>query len=316
MKKSRMDFKETPNISCIKKCNKEKRKETTEDGLCNETTSIIDNLPVRCVGYWAMLKIFHLIQYFGIFTIGMKAMWEGKINYIEICSGPGRCIDRYSGDEFNGTPICIIEHEACKYLNRAIFIDYNRKVVETLNDRILQRNIKNAKAIFGDYNDSTSICEDIIKETNGQGLNLIFIDPTDCSVPFVLLKNLKKSLKNVDFIVNFAIRTDVNRNIRNAILFPETHQNVLNKYKSFLGSDAFFTNQSIIDIASMGNQTELRKLFREEYMNSLRNIGYKHFDFKQIENYYDLVFASSHPKGIEFWEKANAIGFDGQRSLF
>lgn len=168
----------------------------------------------------------------------------------------------------------------------------------------------------GDYYKPDTICDKIIEETKGVGLNLVFIDPTDCSVPFDLLKKIKDRIKNVDFIVNFAIRTDVNRNIRNAILHPETHQNVLRKYSSFLGSNTFFTNQTIINAANQGKQMDLRKMFREEYMNSLKKIGYNHFDFKQIENYYDLVFASSHPKGIEFWNKANAIGFDGQRSLF
>lgn len=316
MKNSRIDFKENLNPTCLKKCNKEKRKEKTEDDLCNETTSVRDNLPIRCVGDWAVQKIFHLIQYFGIFATGMKTKWEGNINYIEICSGPGICINRITGEEFNGTALCIIEHEACQYLNRAIFIDFNTKVVNTLNKRILDRSIKNSIAIIGDYNNPSAICEDIIKETNGQGLNLIFIDPTDCSVPFTLLRHLKKAMKNVDFIVNFAIRTDVNRNIRNTILNPETHKTVLNKYKSFLGSDTFFTNPTVIEFAKRGNQMELRRLFREEYMNSLREIGYIHFDFKPIENYYDLVFATTNPKGIEFWKKANAIAFNGQRSLF
>jgi len=316
MKKSRIDFKEIQNINCLKKCNKEKRKETTEDDLCTETISIVDNLPVRCVGDWAMQKIFHLIQYFGIFTIGMKTKWEGNINYIEICSGPGRCVDRFSGDEFNGTSICILEHEAFKYLNKAIFIDYNGKVIDTLNRRIVDRKIDNANAIFGDYNNPKEICDEILKETSGQGLNLVFIDPTDCSVPFVLLKRLKESLKNVDLIVNIAIRTDVNRNIRNAVLSPNTHHNVKDKYISFLGSEAFFNNPIVIDMAKKGNQTELRRLFREEYMNSLNKIGYKYFDFKAIENYYDLVFATAHERGIEFWKKATAIAFDGQRSLF
>lgn len=316
MKESRIDFKEILNTSCNKKCNKEKRKETTEDDLCIETISQVDGLPVRCVGDWAMQKIFHLIQYFGIFSIGMKGKWQGNINYIEICSGPGRCINRNTGEEFNGTSICIVEHQASKYLNRALFFDYNEKVVETLNERILQRGISNAKAIFGDYNNSDAICESILNETKLQGLNLVFIDPTDCSIPFDLIRNLKERLKKVDFIVNFAIRTDVNRNIRSAILSPENHQNVIRKYMTFLGSDNFFSNPYVFETAKSGNQLELRRLFREEYMNSLRSIGYKHFDFKPIENYYDLVFATSDPKGIEFWQKANAIGFYGQRSLF
>lgn len=316
MRTSKLDLNEVSNPNCHKKCNKEKREEITEDGLCLYTSSVMDQLPVRCVREWAFQKIFHLAKYFGIFSTGMKDKWEGNINYIEICSGPGRCINRTTGIEFNGTPLCIIEHEAFRYLNKAIFIDYNETVVETLNCRFSERRIKNAKAIYGNYFSPANICEEILKETKGKGLNLVFIDPTDCSVPFELLMDLKKSLLNVDFIVNFAIRTDINRNIRNALLFPDSHQVVIQKYKSFLGSDVFFKNQAIVEIAEKGNNMELRKLFREEYMNSLRIIGYSHFDFKPIENYYDLVFASTHSKGIEFWRKANAIGYDGQRSLF
>ena len=316
MKNSRIDLNTQWNSLCLKKCNKEKRKETTQDDLCRETLSISDNLPVRCVGGWAMQKIFHLIQYFGIFTIGMKSKWQGNINYIEICSGPGRCVNRENGEEFNGTSICIIEHQASEYLKKILFFDYNEKVVDTLNKRISARNAINAKAYIGDYNKPNDICDKIIEETKGVGLNLVFIDPTDCSVPFTLLKKIKERIKNVDFIVNFAIRTDVNRNIRNAVLHPETHQNVVKKYTTFLGSNDFFNNPKVIETANKGSQQDLRKLFRDEYMNSLKKIGYSHFDFKPIENYYDLVFASSHEIGIKFWSKANAIGFDGQRSLF
>ncbi|MCK9414918.1 MAG: hypothetical protein M0Q53_21670, partial [Prolixibacteraceae bacterium] len=167
-------------------------------------------------------------------------------------------------------------------------------------------------ALFGDYNDPNKICDDIIRETNGIGLYLVFIDPTDCSIPFNLLKVLKERLRNVDFIVNFAIKTDFNRNIKNAIQYPDTHQNVINKYKSFLGSSEFFFNNNINTAPSL----ELRKLFREAYINSLKKIGYQFFDFKPIENYYDLIFASSNERGIDFWRKANKIEFDGQRQLF
>jgi putative phosphoesterase len=68
--------------------------------------------------------------------------------------------------------------------------------------RFKEHSISNAKAVFGNYNDPTSLCEAILEETRGKGLNLIFIDPTDCSVPFGLLAELKKTLKNVDFIVH------------------------------------------------------------------------------------------------------------------
>lgn len=310
-KNTRIDTNEQLNSHCQKKCNKEKRKEVTEEDLCTETSSEMDQLPVRCVGAWAIQKIHHLVQYFAIFSLGMKNKWN-VINYIEICSGPGRCIDRETGLEFNGTSLCIVRNEACKHLNRALFFDYNETVVQTLNIRIDANKVPNALALIGDYNNPNKICDDIIRETKGIGLYLIFIDPTDCSVPFSLLQVLKERLKNIDFIVNFAIKTDFNRNIKNAINYPDRYQNVINKYKSFLGSDDLFNNPAIKTASSK----ELRMLFREAYISSLKNIGYQFFDFKPIENYYDLVFASSNKKGIEFWEKANKIKFDGQRQLF
>lgn len=311
-KSTRIDIKETLNASCTKGCNKQKRKEVTEEDLCTETVSETDKLPIRCVGAWAIQKIHHLVQYFTIFSLGMKNKWDGKINYIEICSGPGRCVNRENGYEFNGTSLCIIQNEACRYLNKAMFFDYNQKVIDTLNARIRANNTPNAIALIGDYNNPDKICDDIIRETRGIGLYLVFIDPTDCSVPFSLLRTLKSRLRNIDFIVNFAIGTDFNRNIGKAIDTPDTHQNVINKYKSFLGSGAFF-NDPLVKTAS---QRDLRLMFRGAYINSLKEIGYQHFDFKHIEHYYDLVFASSHEKGIEFWEKANKIQFDGQRQLF
>lgn len=316
MKTARLNFNEVPNPLCLTKCNKEKRQKMTEDDLCINAYSVIDHLPVRCVGEWAVQKIFHLIQYFGIFSTGMKDKWDGKINYIEICSGTGRCINRTTGTEFNGTAICILEHESFKYLSHAIFIDYNNTVVDTLNKRIHDRNITKANAILGNYYDHSALCKSILRETDGMGLNLVFIDPTDCSVPFALIKEIKESLQHVDFIINIAIGTDVNRNIKNSILSPDTHRTVKEKYITFLGTDSFFNNPEAIDFARKGNHIELRRLFREEYTKNLRLIGYNHFDFKSIENYYDLIFASSHVKGIEFWQKANAIKIDGQRSFF
>ena len=113
----------TPNARCQTKCNKGARKEITDNDLCTDVQSVIDGLPIRCVGDWAVEKIFMLVQYFGIFSNGMKNKWAGKLNYIEICSGPGRCINRTSGDEFNGTSMAILEHPAFQNVYKALFFD-------------------------------------------------------------------------------------------------------------------------------------------------------------------------------------------------
>lgn len=307
----RFQLQTTSNSGCSKGCNKDTRRKTTQEDLCVVTSSNIDNLPIRCVGSWAPQKIYLITQYLGIFAHGMAKKWEGNINYIEICSGPGRCVDRSNGMEFDGTALSIIKNEYFKLLNRALFFDYNEKVVSTLNERIQKLNVNNAKAIVGDYYDAEAICATLKAEIPRRGLNLVLIDPTDCSVPFHLIEAIKRTMSNVDFVINMAIGTDFNRNIANILRAPASYAEVKNKYVKFLGNDYLFQK---ID-QSMSPQI-LRGYFRDEYQNSLRNIGYEHFRVHPIECYYDIIFASSHIRGLDFWDKATRLSYDGQASLF
>ncbi len=308
----RIDLNVTPNNNCITGCNKEKRKDLTENDICIKTNSKNDNLPVRCVREWSLQKIYLLIQYFGIFSNGMKKKWT--LNYIEICSGPGRCINRSNGDEFDGTSLSIVKHPSYQNIKKAIFFDFNQNVIKTLNKRLQNLHINNAKALLGDYTKPVEISNILRNEFDPNSLNLCFIDPTDCSVPFTLVKEIKNALSNVDFIINLASGTDFSRNIKNAI--KKYHINLFKKYSSFLGNTNFFEDNKVIQFANENNTEQLRNLFREYYIQSMKKIGYLHFEFKRIKPYYDILFATSNKKGIEFWNKATNINFDGQRKLF
>ena len=274
-----------PNPFCLKGCNKEDRGEITENDLCLEALSVVDQLPIRCVGEWAIEKIYKLVQYFGIFS-GMKNKWGGKLNYIEICSGPGRCINRKFGEEFNGTALAIIDHPSFSNLQKALFFDANKRVVSILNERIEARGVKNAKAIQGDYNNDSDICKKIGKEIRPDSLNLVLIDPTDCSIPFQLVKSIKKLLPMTDLIINLASMTDFNRNVANALLNPIAYSKSINKYTRFLDNADFFTDHENIDFAKLGKFVELRKRFRIIYIRNLEKLGYKYFDFNSVKGYY------------------------------
>lgn len=310
-----IEFNESFNKNCLRNCDRDQRKTTTNDDICLVTKSITDGLPVRCVGDWSRTKIFLLAQYFGIFSTGMKGKWDGNINYIEICSGPGRCVERSSGMEINGTSLCVLNHQAFKYLKFAFFFDSNMDVVTTLNSRIENVKIGNAKAYIGDYNQPDKICEIILTQVNQYSLNLIFIDPTDCSLPFSMIESLKRRLPHVDFIVNVAVGTDFNRNILQILQKPDSYKEVMKKYRNFLGNNTFFENNRIKQLAIERDSLGLRNAFREEFINSLQRIGYQYFGQKKVKHYYDIVFASSDPKGIDFWEKATKNEYDGQRTL-
>jgi three-Cys-motif partner protein len=310
----RIDLEEQRNDDCLKKCNQAQRVTETENDLCSRVCSVVDGDIIRCVGQWSAQKVYFLNQYFGIFSNGMVKLWK-NLNYIEICCGPGRCIAREIGTEFNGTSLSILKHSAYKNINKALFFDSNATVVESLNRRISSLGITNAQAVMGDYYHPEIICDRIRSETNRSSLNLVFIDPTDCSVPFRLLRMIKNLLPNTDFIINVATGTDFNRNIKEVLLKQETRFKSLSKYSRFVGSISFFKDDKIMRLANLNDNLRLRAAFREEYLSNLRKIGFEYFDFQFIMNYYDLLFASSHQKGLDFWKKACKYNHDGQTTL-
>lgn len=311
-KKARFDLNRCHNEGCKGNCNKETRKIVSENDLCTITQSVKDKQPIRCVGTWAEQKIYLLYQYFGIFTQGMKNKWR-ELNYIEICSGPGRCIERDSRTEIDGTALAIIRHDSFQYVHNALFFDYNSKVVSVLNQRIKNLNKDNAFAFEADYNEPNKLCDILKKYCNKTySLNLLLIDPTDCSVPFDLIRNLTETLDNLDIIINVAIGTDFNRNIPMAF----EDKNRAKKYERFLGNDTFFTDSDNINYYQQKNYIKLREQFRLTFSKSMERIGYIYSDICQVENYYDIIFFAKHKTAIEFWQKAKTIKYDGQRKLF
>lgn len=307
---SRIDLNRKLNTGCDKSCNKEERLKRAENDTCSLVKSVSDNLDIRCVGEWAEEKIYLLHQYFGIFAGGMKKKWP--LNYIEICSGPGICINRQNGYEFDGTAIAIMKHIQFQHINKAIFYDYDNNAIDILNQRISHLQLSHkAVARFGDYNDPDKICGEL--QTLGTDcLNLILIDPTDCSVPFSLIEKIANTLKHVDLIINVATKTDFNRNIQMA--FGDAKR--AEKYIRFLGNAQFFSSEENNTLCNNKNYAKLRENFRNSYESSLRRIGFNYFDYTPIRNYYDILFATSNEKGIEFWKKASkTIDSAGQRSI-
>jgi three-Cys-motif partner protein len=241
----------------------------------------------------------------------MKNKWK-EINYIEICSGPGRCINRCCSQELDGTALSIIKHSDFCYIHKALFFDYDEKVVDILNRRIKNMEVDNAMAIIADYNNPKDLCSILQRYCSYNSLNLVLVDPTDCSVPFDLIVNLKKALHHIDMIINVATGTDFSRNIPMA--FDNTER--AKKYINFLGDDSFFSSSENQILCKNKNYSVLRNNFREAYQKSMSKIGYSEFRITQIKHYYDILLASSNKKATEFWDKAQNIEFDGQRELF
>ncbi|MEI7879697.1 MAG: three-Cys-motif partner protein TcmP [bacterium] len=297
----KLDLHEQQNPGC-QKCSRHVRKQNIDDGLCQQATSCLDGATLRCVGPWARDKLYFLTQYLGIFADGMKFKWQGNLHYIELCSGPGRCVDRESGVEMDGTALTVMGHSAFQHIRTATFLDYNLNVVDALSSRIKSAGYADrACAIKADYNHPENIAE-IVGGRVQKGLALVFVDPTDCSVPFDTVATLAHTLPNADFIINVALGTDATRNIKPAILNKDSKARI--KYAGFLGGQGFFDDTEVITMAEHGQDDKLRAKFREAYRGAMRTLKYEHFDTQCVEHYYDLFFACRHPLGLKFWNSA------------
>jgi len=94
-----------------------------------------------------------------------------------------------------------------------------------------------AKGVVGDYEDAASLTG-ALAGLRSRSLNFVFIDPTECDIPFVTIKSIVSHLQNADLLINVALDTDVNRNIVPAIL-SASHTKARQKYERFLGEPNF-----------------------------------------------------------------------------
>ena len=311
MQTKQHDYHEIENPDC-KRCGS-RYKEYQKDGICTIIRSASDQCPVRCVGEWEKQKLYFLLRYFTMFTQSMKSKW--RLNYIEIGSGPGRVVVRDNGVEIDGTAMAILNHELAHHLESFLFIDISDSVISSLSSRKKSHPLDNKIHIArADYCDQKQLIK-AFQEFNKKSLNLVFLDPTDCSFPFESIRTLREILPKSDFIINFAYGTDLIRNIISAF----SHKQAQIKYTNFLGSDFFSLPENIV-LAEEKTETSSRKLtqnFIEQYEKNLQGLGLSHtykYD-SQIEHYYVLIFASSNEIAKKFWKEAGRYQPNEQKIL-
>src|SRR5437763_2564143 len=93
--------------------------------------SASDGLPIRDSGAWIDTKHKLLTYYARLFATGMKNSWKSRI-YLELFSGPGRCLIRKNQKEDLGSPLKVIEHE----FTRFIFTEMNLAAARALSRRL------------------------------------------------------------------------------------------------------------------------------------------------------------------------------------
>jgi three-Cys-motif partner protein len=264
--------------------------DSAERSPWTESLSASDGLPIRDSGAWIETKHRLLPYYAQLFATGMKYNWQSRV-YLELFSGPGRCLIRKTGKEDHGSPLKVIEHE----FTRFILVERSLPIAEALAKRLDQFNNAAITEIWcGD-------CAEAIEKIRipAGSLTLAFIDPTGIShAPFSLIETLHRKTR-CDLLINIQHGMGIKMNIHQFTPNAD-EQSALTK---FLGNDSWKQ-------IPRHNPREFFRRVLELYKQQLDELG---FSFTGREVFvsndkntplYLLLYASKHPKGKEFWDKS------------
>lgn len=236
-----------------------------------------DGLPVRDSGSWVQDKLYYLGRYLKIFSVGMKNRWAGRLYYVDLFAGPGRCRIRDTQEELDGSPlVALLASDFAQYF----FFEADRTCFEALEARSKRR----APDKWGKVKMIPGNCNDTIEQAQlpSEGLGLAFIDPTGVSpLAFQTIRTLTLNRK-IDLIINFHEGMGIRMNI---------HQHTKKEggaLDSFVGSgrwrQKFKKAPSSID--------EVCREITNEFQDNLRSLGYRMIDRDHIPVRTDQIYFS------------------------
>lgn len=219
-----------------------------------------------------------------------KRGWTHRV-YLELFSGPGKCLVRETGVEDLGSPLKVIDKE----FTRFIFVDISTEAARALEKRLAAHpNADKVEIWNGD-------CAEAINRISipGDALTFGFIDPTGIAhAPFSLIEALKRKTR-CDLLINVQHGMGIKMNLHQ--YSPDADEDCA--LTKFLGDDSW----KAIHGKPAG---EFFREYLDLYRKKLASIGFIHsknhvmVNMKRNIPLYLLLFASAHELGQNFWNKA------------
>jgi three-Cys-motif partner protein len=236
----------------------------------------------------------------------MGEKWANKLYYVDLFSGPGRCVIRDTNEEVDGSPLRALKCDFAKYF----FFELDEFCAEALQKRVAAFPLEKQRKVKVTPGDCNNEIQNAAIPT--AGLGLAFIDPTGISQIFFDTIKLLAVGRKIDLIINFSEAMGIRMNLHQ---YKESEKNALNR---FMGSARW--QQRYRQVLTSFDQA-CREI-AQEYLENLRSLGYLAFDsdlipIKTDRNVllYYLMFASKNPRGTDFWRKISLIDSHGQRKL-
>ncbi len=266
-----------------------------------------DGLPVRTIGPWTEDKLWYWNRYVEITTVGMSRAWPNGLCYIDLFAGSGVCERRDNRQRVPGS--ALLAARAPVPFRSLILVEKDPALAVACESRVRQckSGLTTVTMLNQDCNDAI---DQVIQAIPVGALSLAFVDPESLQVRFNTLRTLASRGK-VDLLVLLPTGYDI---VRNIALYELQDDSKLDRV---LGTTSW--RQRLAKLENRQSQ-KIIDFFSDEYTSRLRDeLGYQHVDVIPIKhnntNYYNLVYASEHPQGLNFWRKAVARERTGQLGL-
>lgn len=237
----------------IRSCKKERCKDN--NGNC--PTLGEDGLPVQCVGPWVEDKYFFLEKYLEASSeVRKKFAEKGNAVFIDLFSGPGRCIIENETREIDGGGLGAFKGVPVPF-NEYYYLDISKENVEALSKR-LNSTICNVKC--GDSNELVNMLVPKLLQKSYR-YHFAFVDPFGPDgLKFNTLRELAK-LGRMDMLIHFPIGA-IKRNLNTWVKSSST---ILDE---FLGTDSW--RQKIKDL----HRDKIFRTLADVFTEQLKSIGY------------------------------------------
>jgi len=273
-----------------------------------------DGLPALIIKPHTRYKLHAIGRYIQQFTTALKDTFSER-NYIDLLSGPGKCLVRGTNEEIFGSPLLAL---TTRYpFSHYYFGDIDRNHLVALRKRSEWLATSSTKQFFeGDCNQTVVR---ILQHIDAQkSANLAVIDGFGVECHWATIKALA-SCRRMDLIILFPQGMAINRNLKQWAALEESPL------------DLFFGTSRWREIyeKECGQIRRCVRPFLDLYRQQLRTLGYRkedsvyEYDDPLIrsrgghgQKLYYLIFASRHPLGQRFWRQAIEKDAAGQRRLF
>jgi three-Cys-motif partner protein len=270
-----------------------------------------DGLIARDVGHWSERKLWFWSRYVDITTTTMvdSPKWTAGVVYVDLFSGPGVCQVKESTRRFPGSPV--IAAYATKPFTKLLLCEKNRNAADACEARISTSPASDRFTLFrGDCNECI---DDVVSQIPDGALTLAFVDPTGLHAQIRTIQKLAAG-RRVDLVVLFPDAMDAVRNTQ-AYYFQQPDS----KLDRVLGANSDWRTE----YQNLGTheRSAVCKWFTDLYRRQLSKVaGYDQFGEEVIRGpqgpLYRLLFASKHPRGLDFWTKVTKRELGGQGRMF